>query len=68
MVTAVFNVPLNDQLAMIDIDNEDGEEDDAEYYTGAWASYVNGWQPWNHVRTVSALAAAVSLGIALFYF
>jgi uncharacterized membrane protein len=30
-----------------------------------WAEYVDIWTAWNHVRTVSALAAAASLAIAL---
>ena len=30
-----------------------------------WAGYVTSWTAWNHVRTASALAAAVLLTFAL---
>lgn len=57
MVTMVFNVPLNDALARVDPDSNDG--------TTLWASYLTNWTFWNHVRTAAALAAAASLTIAL---
>jgi uncharacterized membrane protein len=31
----------------------------------AWRSYLAGWVPWNHVRTVSSLAAAVLLTLSV---
>ncbi len=44
VVTAVFNVPLNNALAA------SGE--------AVWPRYLKTWTAWNHVRTVSCLAAA----------
>ena len=49
VVTIVFNVPLNDQLAA------------ADPASGAaapvWARYLTEWTFWNHVRTVASTAA-----------
>ncbi|AXK40670.1 DUF1772 domain-containing protein [Crenobacter cavernae] len=57
VVTMAFNVPLNDALARIDASNAEAIH--------VWRSYVTGWTRWNHVRTITALAAAASLTIAL---
>ncbi len=57
LVTMAFNVPRNDALAAVDPQSADGAR--------LWAGYVNSWTAWNHVRTAAALAAAVSLTIAL---
>jgi uncharacterized membrane protein len=57
LVTFVFNVPLNDALAVVD----PGSADSASM----WSSFLVNWTNWNHVRTVAALAAAASLTIAL---
>ncbi len=57
LVTIVFNVPRNDALAAVDPESAEG--------ASLWAGYVKSWTAWNHVRTASALAAAVSLAIAL---
>jgi uncharacterized membrane protein len=46
-VTAAFNVPLNNRLATAD--------------PGYWAEYARRWTPWNHVRTVACIGAAVAL-------
>ncbi|MEO5323944.1 DUF1772 domain-containing protein [Mesorhizobium sp. CC13] len=51
LVTVVFNVPLNDQLAAVDPASTEG--------AALWAAYLRDWLPWNHVRTV---ACVVSLG------
>jgi uncharacterized membrane protein len=56
-VTIVFNVPLNDALAMVKPDSTDG--------ASLWTSYLTNWTVWNHIRTAAALAAAASLTIAL---
>jgi uncharacterized membrane protein len=58
-VTIVFNVPLNDALAIADPSSTDG--------TSLWSSYLTNWTNWNHVRTAAALAAAAALTIALGY-
>ena len=57
LVTIVFNVPRNDALAAVDPASADG--------AAVWASYLTAWTAWNHVRTVTAFAAAVLLTIAL---
>jgi uncharacterized membrane protein len=56
-VTIVFNVPLNEALAKVEPDSTIG--------ASLWSSYLANWTLWNHVRTAAALAAAVSLTIAL---
>lgn len=57
VVTAVFNVPLNDRLKTVDANNEDCAD--------AWTSYVSGWLQWNHVRTVLALLSSIMFVLAL---
>ncbi|WP_050419687.1 DUF1772 domain-containing protein [Bradyrhizobium tropiciagri] len=49
VVTAVFNVPLNDQLAATDPASTAAAP--------VWARYLTDWTFWNHVRTVASLAA-----------
>ena len=57
LLTNSFNLPLNDWLATVEVD------DPAE----VWSSYSGSWQVWNLVRTVvsgivlAALACAVAL-------
>jgi uncharacterized membrane protein len=57
LVTIVFNVPLNDALAVAKPESVDGAD--------LWARYLTNWTIWNHVRTVTALAAAALFTIAL---
>lgn len=59
LVTSVFNVPLNDAIAVVDPGSADG--------ANLWSSFLTSWTNWNHVRTASALAAAASFTIALGY-
>lgn len=59
LVTMVFNVPLNDALAVVKPDSTEG--------ANLWASYLTNWTLWNHIRTAAALAAAALLTIALCY-
>jgi uncharacterized membrane protein len=54
-VTMAANVPRNDRLAAL-------APEDA---TAVWAEYQRSWTAWNHVRTVSSLAAAALLTVAL---
>jgi uncharacterized membrane protein len=56
-VTIACNVPRNDALARIDASNSEAVR--------AWRDYVASWTRWNPVRTITALAAAVSFTIAL---
>ena len=57
LVTIVFNVPRNDELAAVD-------QSSAAAAT-LWAGYLTTWTAWNHVRTAAALAAAAALSLAL---
>jgi uncharacterized membrane protein len=50
LVTIAFNVPLNDALARVEPSSAEGAK--------LWVSYLANWTAWNHVRTVTALAAA----------
>lgn len=56
-VTAVKNVPLNDQLAKV----EPTDEAAALF----WDDYVTRWNRWNHVRTAACLLAAAAFSMAL---
>ncbi len=55
LVTIAFNVPLNDALAIAKPDSTEG--------ANLWARYLTNWTFWNHVRTIAALAAALTLGL-----
>jgi uncharacterized membrane protein len=55
-VTIAFNVPLNDALAKVDPSSSDG--------ANFWTNYLRDWTMWNHLRTVTALAAAALFAIA----
>ena len=57
LVTIAFNVPLNDALAKVEPNSTSG--------ASLWASYLTTWTNWNHVRTISALAAATALTLGL---
>lgn len=57
LVTLLFNVPKNNELAKIVRADPRGSV--------LWPRYVSAWTAWNHVRTVAALSAAVSLTLAL---
>ena len=59
LVTVVFNVPKNKELASVAPTNVDS--------TRLWANYLAKWTAWNHVRTAAALAATASLIIGLCY-
>jgi uncharacterized membrane protein len=58
-VTIVFNVPLNEALAIVEPSSTDG--------ASLWVSYLTNWTFWNHIRTAAAIAAAAALTIALCY-
>jgi uncharacterized membrane protein len=57
LVTAVFSVPLNDALAAVAPGTAEG--------TALWTRYLADWVPWNHVRTLSGVAALASFIMAL---
>ena len=49
IVTAAFNIPLNNALATIDSASLEG--------AALWERYLTVWTRWNHVRTLAAIAA-----------
>lgn len=56
--TALFNVPLNNQLAGFDPQNDNADS--------TWASYRLRWTRWNHARTIGSLISVVlSLSILI---
>jgi uncharacterized membrane protein len=56
VVTIVFNVPLNDRLAVVDAESEAG--------TKMWQHYLVRWTRWNHVRSIATIASTILLVIA----
>ncbi len=57
VVTAVFNVPLNDALAASDPASTAGQT--------LWTQYLSNWTMWNHVRTLASLIASALFTAAL---
>ena len=56
-VTIGYHVPRNDRLALVDPEGAEAVR--------AWTTYASAWTRWNHVRTVSSLAAAAVLVLGL---
>lgn len=56
LVTAAFNVPLNDHLDTIDPRTNAAR---------AWHEYADPWTLWNHVRAVCPLVGAVLLTVGV---
>lgn len=57
LVTAVFNVPLNNALAGAAPGSSEG--------AALWDHYLSRWVPWNHIRTVAAIAALAAFIMAI---
>ena len=57
LLTGGYHVPRNNALATLDPNDRDAESQ--------WNRFVRTWTAWNHVRTVSPLASAAILTIAL---
>jgi uncharacterized membrane protein len=57
LVTAFGNVPLNDQLAGVTATDPGARE--------IWEHYLDRWTMWNHVRTISSIAAALLYTLGL---
>ncbi len=57
LVTFMFNVPRNNELASL--------TPTASNSADVWADYLSTWIAWNHVRIVASLAATVFLTLAL---
>ena len=55
-VTMVFNVPLNNALAIANPNSTEGAK--------LWAKYLTHWTFWNHVRTLAAFVAAAMFTLA----
>ncbi len=49
VVTMLFNVPLNNALAVVQPASADA--------ASVWARYLEDWTFWNHVRTLASVAA-----------
>lgn len=58
LVTVVFNVPWNDELAAANADDPG--------YEVLWAEYLSKWTAWNHVRTVGAVGSTICFMIDLY--
>jgi uncharacterized membrane protein len=61
-VTFAFNVPLNDELAALDLASASAAE-----VTAARADYEDSWNAWNVVRTVASTLALVCVTAAALY-
>jgi uncharacterized membrane protein len=57
LVTVFCNVPRNDALAAV------AASDPAA--VPVWSAYLAEWTPWNHVRTIAAMGAAILFTLAL---
>jgi len=57
VVTMIGNVPLNNALKATNANGPDAE--------AMWRRYMQRWQPWNHVRTVSCTVSLVLLIAAI---
>ncbi len=57
LVTALGNVPLNDQLAAVSATDPTARD--------VWGRYVSRWTAWNHVRTAAAMVAALLYTLGL---
>jgi uncharacterized membrane protein len=55
--TPLAHIPMNDRLAGLDAEGEEGQ--------AYWAHYLVRWTRWNHVRTAAALVAAGLFTLAL---
>ena len=56
-VTIVFNVPLNDALAVANPNSSEG--------ANLWARYLTNWTFWNHIRAIAAFIAAALFTMAI---
>jgi uncharacterized membrane protein len=57
VLTIAYHVPRNNVLASVDPNSVDSLRH--------WAAYSPAWTAWNHVRTISSIAAATLLTIGL---
>ena len=57
ILTIAYHVPRNDALALVDPKSSGA--------AAAWHHYVRNWTVWNHVRTLTSIAGATMLVLAL---
>ena len=57
VITAAFDVPLNDRLAAVDPASREG--------TATWADYQRRWTRLNHLRLAVSVASATVLAVSL---
>ncbi|HWI86268.1 MAG TPA: anthrone oxygenase family protein [Sphingomonas sp.] len=57
VVTMVFNVPLNDQLAAVHSSSAEAAI--------LWSRYLKNWTLWNHLRTIASIGASAFFIAAL---
>jgi uncharacterized membrane protein len=57
VVTMLGNVPLNDSLAAVGANSDEGRR--------VWTHYLLAWTWWNHVRTVASLVASAAFIAAM---
>lgn len=62
IITIAFNVPLNNHLDTVDPAGLSIADAARE-----WQAYVSTWTAWNHVRTLTAIAAPVLMLVGLRY-
>ena len=58
-VTIAFNVPLNNRLAAVDPESEEG--------AAMWQVYLTKWTRWNHVRSIATIVSTVLLLLAVLH-
>ena len=58
--TMIFNVPRNNALAAVSLDDKNNSDD-------VWAGYLREWTRWNHVRTAACIVSTVLLAASLLY-
>ncbi|MGH6735202.1 MAG: DUF1772 domain-containing protein [Methyloceanibacter sp.] len=56
-ITMMKNVPLNNELARAAPDTKEGRD--------MWAKFQSSWGMWNHIRTITSLAACAAFIMAL---
>ena len=57
LLTVVYHVPRNNSLASLGASDPGAAK--------VWAGYVSNWTAWNHVRTLTPIAASATLVLSL---
>ena len=58
-VTAMFNVPLNNMLAVVDADGQEAVD--------VWNDYLRRWTRWNHLRSMATLVSTTAFLVAIYH-